>query len=618
MPTNRIARVGQALFLTTFPWLLGCAEESTASREPVSGAAPAAGGSRTTGGAQGLGGSTTTGGVVVSGGVPATPATGGTGSTGVSAATGGVPSAGGFVVTGGLPATGGYVATGGLPTTGGVDATGGAVNTGGSLTVDDPLSVINVRDDVGPKGPIADDAFGFQYASLVVGEGETERVTIRYATLLPRWMRVELVRDDSKVAAALVEVPAGRGSIDLGVVMPADLANATDYLWIGSLLDAPNDGTVLDRKEIAGVEADDVAVGSGSIAPNHPYLQYVGRTDLTNLSAPEFIWQGSYLVARFEGSSVSADIETGGSDSEWHRVSVAAMIDQDPTTFRRIELVPGVRATIQLASGLGDGAHSLQLMRDAEAVFPYVLHGLNLDAGRGLLRPRSLADLKVAVFGDSVATGGGTYAAPGTTPDPNGEDGWDDSAFLAFGALVGRALPAQVHIASKGGTGVARSFVLDYVAKDYMSLWHFNTWSPKVMSPGSSWEPANDPWDHAAWQADVVLVEYGQNDAGMGVPDGEFIAAYVDFLTRARAAHPNAHLVALSGLMVFCCAQRENIVSAVQQFGDPRTHVLAIPCDPSIGGSHPHADQHAAAVWSDGGILDFLHSDVLPDPVAAP
>jgi hypothetical protein len=466
---------------------------------------------------------------------------------------------------------------------------------------------ISVNLALGAKGPVSQDAFDFEYATTVIGAGEQERITVRYALTTIRNFSLELKRGTTTVAQTTTQLPMGRGNKTILLQMPSNLTNANDYQWIGRLLD----GTIiLDYKIVPEVSANNIAQGSTLISPDHPFLLYEGRIDATNAAKPEFIWPANSVSFRFQGTSIKADIEARGSDPQWHSVAIGVLINGDSSTYRKISLTPGTRNSITLVSGLPQGNHTLTLFRDAESVFPFILHGLQLDVGKGLLQPKPRPNLKFQFYGNSVSCGGSADPTNPQNLNEGNDNGWGGSIFTNYSGVLTHNIPAQYVNTCKGGTGLTQSFVLNYVAKDYINHWHFNTWDPRSTT-SDSWAPKNSIWENSKYRADVVVIEYGQND--MGNPNLK--NGYKEYLGLVRQAHPNASILAVSGFMVAACGSRNEIQAAVTEFNDPKVFFHYIPCDPAIGGSHPKPRQHSAIAIGPGGLKEFLYNTVLADPI---
>src|SRR5690606_9970505 len=91
-----------------------------------------------------------------------------------------------------------------------------------------------------------------------------------------------------------------------------------------------------------------------------PAVHYVGRFDQTGAEAMRFEWSGSGVVAAFEGTSVSVNLEDGGSNE------FTVLVDG--------ELQPKLVADAgengyALATGLAAGQHTVEVYRRTEASF---------------------------------------------------------------------------------------------------------------------------------------------------------------------------------------------------------------------------------------------------------
>jgi hypothetical protein len=438
-------------------------------------------------------------------------------------------------------------------------------------------------------------------APSLLEPGRTQTIRVKYVASQAGDVTVELRRGSAVVATANQAVTSGRDYIDVAVGVPGGLANGEDYSWSIALRSA---------QASAVARVDQSVSGSGSVPADHPALLYSGRIDQSDPKKPTIDWQGSSVATRFEGTKAIATFSNGGSS-----VDLVVAVDGLPPLRVNVPAWAN-QQKILLASSLESGVHTLTIMRVNEPTGGLVFHGLELDAGKGLLLAAPPSPLKVEVYGDSVTSGGTSEPKPGVAaPRYDNDEDWVTNPYFGYGAELGRGLHADFRLVSKGATGVARSFVFNYTARDYYNLLKFNIYDPTSAS-------SNSPWDFSKWQADVVIINYGQNDAGRGTPWPEFITAYVDFLGKLRVAYPSAALVCTIGEMSSGIGLRQAIDQAVRQFrattSDERVFFTVLWNDGTIGGSHPHDLQHHNMAFGSTvheGLVDFITREVLdPDP----
>lgn len=110
---------------------------------------------------------------------------------------------------------------------------------------------------------------------------------------------------------------------------------------------------------------------------------FVGRIDLSDPSAPVFFYAGSYMIARFQGVSLQADLSDEGAWNEYGN-QVGFIIDNGELVIH--QLVKGqAHQRVEIASGLPDGEHDLTIMKlqgPGNGRGSVTLHNLFLDPGK--------------------------------------------------------------------------------------------------------------------------------------------------------------------------------------------------------------------------------------------
>ena len=89
--------------------------------------------------------------------------------------------------------------------------------------------------------------------------------------------------------------------------------------------------------------------GAAVIAPGNPNIQYMGRWNFDDPSAPWADWKGTSVKVRFNGTAVTADLDAGVAN-EQYRVIVDGVPNQSTLAVGKN------RAVYTLASGLPSGS----------------------------------------------------------------------------------------------------------------------------------------------------------------------------------------------------------------------------------------------------------------------
>jgi hypothetical protein len=271
-----------------------------------------------------------------------------------------------------------------------------------------------------------------------------------------------------------------------------------------------------------------------------PRIEFIGRFDTRDPAAPIAGWPGCRILARFSGASVSVTFrETDddwmvGAPSEWD-------LAIDGVWQNKLVMTPGTR-TYGLATGLGSGAHDVELYKRSEAQNG-TTQFLGFDfAGGALLAPPRVRSRHIEVVGDSVAAGFGIEGLGYPNDDCPGVDSaarWQNFR-KSFGAILGGTFDAELHGTVYSGKGLVKN------------IWRPDHDTMSVLFPLASPTDPSSTYDFT-WQPDVAIVMIGGNDFAVGQPNEnegggpatptEFTDAYRTFVATLRRTYPKAFLV---------------------------------------------------------------------------
>jgi lysophospholipase L1-like esterase len=303
--------------------------------------------------------------------------------------------------------------------------------------------------------------------------------------------------------------------------------------------DATTTATDASAPGVTDAGADHDAASEEDAGP--PAVGIVGRVDTRDQLGPRAAWPGVTLRARFEGAKVEVTLDESfagwmsGAPSEWSVVV-------DGVTQPKLVTKAGVH-TYSLATNLGGGPHTVELVRRSEAQNGVTqFRGFGFGQGGVLLPPPLRAKRRIEVIGDSSVTGYGVEGVGYAGNDCPGVDHaarWQDFG-LAWGSVVARAFQAEVHATAYSGKGLVR-----------------NIWRPDTDALAALYWRANpldstSNWSTNSFVPDVIATMFGANDFAVGQPDEsgangpatltQFQTAYRDFVGALRAAYPDAHL----------------------------------------------------------------------------
>jgi lysophospholipase L1-like esterase len=253
-------------------------------------------------------------------------------------------------------------------------------------------------------------------------------------------------------------------------------------------------------------------------------VRWIGRVDLADPQKPRFAWSGSGFVARFSGTSLSAQLNDTGAATFIFKT----VVDGTP---KAAMTVPSGLQTVALATGLAAGMHTVELYRQTEgSQGESQLLALSVGGG-ALVEPPAPLPRSLEIVGDSITCG---YGLLGTTADSecySTESHWD-----SYGAVTARALGAELSTVAVSGQGVSRNYPGDMTDTAPMTYLRAIT------------NQASSAWDFRT-QPQAVIVNLGTNDISnnKGNPGAAFQTAYTGLLEAIRAHNPNALILCVIG-----------------------------------------------------------------------
>jgi lysophospholipase L1-like esterase len=309
-------------------------------------------------------------------------------------------------------------------------------------------------------------------------------------------------------------------------------------------------------------------------------VRWLGRVDARDQAAVKFAWSGTGLSAAVEGSKIAVKLRTdGGTDAAFFQPVV------DGTPGARFRVPGGDAQSVVLAEGLASGVHRVELYRESEGNFGYSTF-LGFAEGRVVGAPAAPRRL-LEIIGDSISVG---YGSLGRDVHPP----WDkscqfsletESVYVAYSALLGRMLDAEVSVVARSGWGIYRGY--DGNTSAVMSALYGNTL-------GSWPEPAYD----FVRQPDAVIINLGTNDSAKGDPGQPYEDNYVALLGTVRGKYPRAWIFLTIGPMTgepMLSTMRAHIDNVVQRVHDPK--IVSTPLDPQDASTtgcdyHPDIEEH--------------------------
>jgi len=288
-------------------------------------------------------------------------------------------------------------------------------------------------------------------------------------------------------------------------------------------------------------------------------VRWFGRVDTTNPDQPRFSWSGTGFIARFNGTSLAAQLTISGSSQIFK-----AVVDDAPQAAMTGTVG---QATYMLASGLPAGVHTVELYRQTEGPQGETrLMGLMVGDG-ALMDPPPGCDRLIEVIGDSITCGYGDLGTLADTDCYPTESHWD-----TYEAVAGRALGAEVSTIAASGRGIIRNYAGDVEGTMPMVY-------PQVIA-----NAAAPVWDFHV-QPQAVIINLGTNDISnnKGDPGDPFRDTYTTLLQTVRTNYPNAYIICIiapllgAGDQATIAGHLNDAIAARNAAGDTNLEYFNIP-----------------------------------------
>ena len=306
------------------------------------------------------------------------------------------------------------------------------------------------------------------------------------------------------------------------------------------------------------------------ILPDHELLQYSGRIDFENTDAPVFVYAGSCVRIRFQGSCIGVTISNHrGYGSNYvgfwlDGVQGKFLLEQDEE-----------RHGYCLGRGLASGEHEVLLFKRMDACHYFTLYGFELEEGGGVLPLPEAPKRRIEVFGDSVSCGEVSEAVDYVGKEDPQHDGEFSNSWYSYSWITARKLNAELHITSQGGAalldGTGWFCGPDFVGME--SIYDKIQYNPQL--------GAVKTWDFDSWKPHVVVVAIGQNDANpenymAGDYDSEksvnWRKRYKAFIERLTELYPKASFVLTTTILGHDASWDRAIEQVCREIGSGRVH----------------------------------------------
>ncbi|MCM1025131.1 MAG: electron transporter RnfD [Roseburia sp.] len=305
------------------------------------------------------------------------------------------------------------------------------------------------------------------------------------------------------------------------------------------------------------------------IEPDHELLQYSGRIDWEDRKAPVFIFAGSWVKIRFQGSGLSVEVTNHRS---YGSNFLGYLLDGEQKKLLLVQ--DGEKHGYALGKGLSEREHELLLFKRMDACHYFTFHGFELEEGEILTLPEKPAR-RIEVFGDSVSCGEVSEAVDYAGKEDPVHDGEFSNSWYSYSWITARRLEAELHITSQGGAalldGTGWFHGPDYIGME--SIYDKIEYNPAI-------RPVKE-WDFRSWRPNVAVIAIGQNDANpedymAADPDGgkaeNWKARYQDWIGKLMELYPGAQFVLTTTILNHNAAWDEAIEQVCRRIDSPRVH----------------------------------------------
>jgi hypothetical protein len=304
------------------------------------------------------------------------------------------------------------------------------------------------------------------------------------------------------------------------------------------------------------------------VAPDDPSLQYMGRIDFDDPSAPAFVYPYTSVKIRFTGTRLKVVLKN--KNLYWDNY-LGFVIDG---IQHRIQ-VPEHNKTLclTLAENLENTEHELFFFKRMDACHILTFYGFILDKDAQISAPEGKPARRIEVFGDSVSAGEVAEAVAYTGKVDPVHSGEYSNSWFSYAAMTARKLHAQLHDIAQGGIALLHGTGW-YSEPDYIGM--EETWDKIEYNPEFG---AIKKWDFNRYVPHVVIVALGQNDSqpvdymneNYNSPKSKnWRRHYEAFLCTLRRTYPNALIIAATTIVQHDKNWDDSIDEACRRIGDPR------------------------------------------------
>ncbi len=305
------------------------------------------------------------------------------------------------------------------------------------------------------------------------------------------------------------------------------------------------------------------------ITPDNAQINYYGRFDFSNPSAPRFNWSGSIIEAAFSGNSIGINLKDGGADYDIE-------IDGNIDTIIRTE---SNTSKYVISSKLSTGNHVIRIMQRSENHWgAATFGGFYLADGNKLLTAPQKPVRKIEFIGDSHTVGYGNESSSRTCSSTQLRSYTNTNR--SFGPIVGKAFHSQYTVLGWSGRGMVRNFG-DAAKKSA---------DPYPNSYGNTLGAISGSWDFTKWIPDLVVISLCTNDfSTTPYPDDTmFINGYHKFISHVLSNYSNTSILCVSSHAGRADTCIKRVISEENSMGHNKIYYAEYPQNLTFNGCDWH------------------------------
>ena len=305
------------------------------------------------------------------------------------------------------------------------------------------------------------------------------------------------------------------------------------------------------------------------IKPEYPALQYEGRIDFDNPSAPVLVFPCTSIGMKFTGTFLKVTLENH--HAYWDNY-MGYILDGKQ---EKIKLPESGKVTLTLAEHMEDKEHEILFFKRMDSCHMVTFYGFEVEEGAVVSAPAPLPERRIEVYGDSVSAGEVSEAVDyAGKPDPEHQGEYSNS-WYSYSWMTARKLGAEIHDIAQGGIPLLDNTGW-FAAPDYKgmeSCYDKIEYHPDLSKPKQ--------WDFSKYTPHVVIVALGQNDnhpVDYMAEDYHCEKAvywrkrYQEFVLELRKRYPKAEIILTTTILQHSSNWDESIEAVCRELKDAKIH----------------------------------------------